>query len=78
MKEALNRVSPAEINKKTPTGKTALNFAIWSQDPERVRLLLKAGAATNVIGEITPITYAATISLEIERFIPPGAITKIF
>lgn len=69
LKELLRGASLEEVNKTTPTGKTALHYAIHRGGAASVELLLQAGAAANVSGEITPIEYAATMDLDILKLL---------
>jgi ankyrin repeat protein len=65
----IKKSSLEEINTKTPFGNTALHYAIISKNVELVQTLIKAGANTNVFGEIIPLQYASVANLEITQLL---------
>jgi uncharacterized protein len=69
VKKIIKNSSIEEINTETPSGKTALQYAIHTGNVEIIEALLSAGANVNVFGEITPLEYAAEQNLEILKIL---------
>lgn len=66
-------LSKEEVNAKTPSGKTALHYAIEAGIIENVEILLGAGAEINVPGEVTPIQHAVQDLLMVKKLASAGA-----
>lgn len=63
---ASNRQS---VSIATPSGRTALNYAVLAGKPDIVSLLINAGADVNAYGESTPLQDACIIDLKIAKLL---------
>ena len=60
MEFLMSRKPPALVNLQDSNGYTALNYAVWSKDPAKLRFLLDNGADKNIRSKrrVTALEYA--------------------